>query len=36
MDNIANPDAVENLQSMAPNRFVYHGSNAGLGRILPA
>lgn len=35
MENIANPDAVANLQSMAPNRFVYHGSNAGLGRILP-
>jgi hypothetical protein len=35
MDNIANPDAVENLQSMAPNRFVYHGADAGLGRILP-
>ncbi len=35
MDNIANPDAVENLQKMAPNRFVYHGSDSGLGRILP-
>lgn len=35
MDNIANSDAVANLQTMAPNRFVYHGANAGLGRILP-
>jgi beta-lactamase superfamily II metal-dependent hydrolase len=35
MDNIANPDAVANLQSMAPNRFVYHGSDPGLARILP-
>lgn len=35
MDNIGNPDAVANLMSMAPNRFVYHGSKAGLGGILP-
>lgn len=35
MDNIANPDAVANLQSMAPNRWVCFGSNSGLGRILP-
>ncbi len=35
MDNISNADAVANLQSMAPNRFVYHGSNAGLAQILP-
>jgi beta-lactamase superfamily II metal-dependent hydrolase len=35
MDNIANPDAVANLQTMARNRFVHHGANAGLGRILP-
>ena len=35
LDNISNRDAVENLQTMAPNRFVYHGRSAGLGRILP-
>jgi hypothetical protein len=35
MDNIQNPDAVANLQSMAPNRFVYYGANAGLGRLFP-
>jgi hypothetical protein len=35
MDNISNRDAVENLQSMAPNCYVHHGSNAGLGRLLP-
>jgi len=35
MDNIANRDAIANLQSMAPNRYVHHGSNAGLGRLLP-
>jgi hypothetical protein len=35
MDNIQNPDAVENLRTMAPNHFVHHGSNAGLGRLLP-
>jgi hypothetical protein len=35
MDNIANRDAIENLQTMAPNRYVHHGSNAGLGRLLP-
>lgn len=35
MDNIANADAVDNLRTMAPNRWVYHGSNSGLGRILP-
>jgi hypothetical protein len=35
MDNIANRDAIENLQTMAPNRYVCHGSSAGLGRLLP-
>ena len=35
MDNIANPDAVDNLRTMAPNRYVYHGADAGLGRLLP-
>lgn len=34
-DNIQNPDAVANLRTMAKNQFVYHGSNAGLGKILP-
>ena len=34
-DNIQNPDAVANLRAMAPNRYVYHGADAGLGRILP-
>ena len=29
MDNIANPDAVKNLQTMAPNTFVYHGERLG-------
>lgn len=35
MDNIANPDAVKNLQTMAPNTFVYHGSDSGLRSVLP-
>jgi hypothetical protein len=35
LDNIANPDAVENLRTMAPNRYLYHGRSAGLGRLLP-
>lgn len=35
LDNISNRDAVENLQTMAPNRFVHFGRSAGLGRILP-
>ena len=35
MDNIQNEDAVANLGSMAPNRYLNHGSNAGLGRLLP-
>lgn len=34
-DNISNPDAVENLQTMAKNRFVYFGRPAGLASILP-
>lgn len=34
-DNIANPDAVANLRTMAKNQFVYHGANAGLAQILP-
>jgi L-ascorbate metabolism protein UlaG (beta-lactamase superfamily) len=33
--NIANPDAVENLRTMAPNRYVYHGADSGLARLLP-
>lgn len=35
MDNIANPDAVENLRTMARNRYVYYGSRSGLESILP-
>lgn len=35
MDNIANRDAVKNLQTMAKNRYVHFGRSAGLGRILP-
>ncbi len=35
LDNISNRDAIENLQGMAPNRFVHYGRSAGLGRILP-
>ena len=35
MDNIKNPDAVENLQTMAPNKFVYHKCPLKLGRLLP-
>lgn len=35
LDNIKNRDAVSNLQTMAPNRYVHFGRAAGLGRILP-
>lgn len=35
MENIANPDAVENLRTMAPNRYLYHGAPAGLTQLLP-
>lgn len=33
--NTPNEDAIDNLRSMATNRYVHFGSNAGLGRILP-
>lgn len=33
--NTPDADALENLRSMATNRYVHLGSNAGLGRILP-
>ena len=33
--NTPDEDALENLRSMASNRYVHLGSNAGLGRILP-
>lgn len=37
MDNIANPDAVSNLATMAQqaNFYVYHGSPSGLESLLP-
>lgn len=35
MDNIKNASAVENLRTMAPNRYVSYGSKSGLERILP-
>jgi hypothetical protein len=35
LDNIKNRDAVENLATMAPNRFVYFGRSPRLGSILP-
>lgn len=35
LDNIANRDAVENLMTMAPNRFVHFGRSAAVGRTLP-
>lgn len=34
-DGIKNADAVKNLMSMAPNSYVYHGSNSGLKKVLP-
>lgn len=34
-DNIKNPSAVENLRTMAKNRYVHYGSKSGLERILP-
>lgn len=34
-DNIANRSAVENLMTMAPNRYVFTGSTPGLARLLP-
>lgn len=35
LDNISNRDAVENLQTMAKNRFVHFGRSAGLAGMLP-
>jgi hypothetical protein len=37
MDNISNPDAIDNLATMASkaNYYVYHGSASGLEKILP-
>ncbi len=35
MEGIGNRDAVENLETMATNRYVYFGCSAGLGKILP-
>jgi hypothetical protein len=34
-DNLKNDLAVRNLATMAKNVYAYHGSNSGLGRILP-
>jgi hypothetical protein len=34
-DNIKNPEAVENLRTMAPNKYVYFGSPSGLATVLP-
>lgn len=34
-DNISNLSAVENLQTMGPNVFVFHGCDAGLSDALP-
>lgn len=35
-DNLANASAVKNLMTMSKKRaYVYHGSNAGLGQLLP-
>jgi len=33
-DNIKNADAVANLATMAPNRYVHFGASAGTGRLL--
>lgn len=35
MDNIKNEDAVRNLQTMAPNRYVHYGMPLDLSAILP-
>jgi hypothetical protein len=34
-DNIANRSAVENLMTMAPNRYVYAGSELDLSKVIP-
>jgi len=34
-DNLKNLSAVKNLQAMGKNVYVYHGSDSGLGAVLP-
>jgi hypothetical protein len=34
-DNLPNRSAVENLMTMAPNRYVFFGKKSGLERVLP-
>lgn len=34
-DNLKNLSAVKNLMNMAPNEYVFSGSDSGLGKVLP-